>query len=90
MNLKTLVVTLIVAATLSAPTRSEAAGTAEASQLLLPAVGLVAGLIGGKIVGASMGIAAFGTAIVVRSSMPAFRIALSAWVSRQALVRGAG
>lgn len=63
MNLKTLVVALIVATTLSAPTRSEAAGAAEASQLLLPAVGLVAGLIGGKIMGASMGIAAFGTAI---------------------------
>ena len=63
MKLKTLVVAVIVAATLCAPGRSEAAGTAEASQLLLPAVGLVAGLIGGKIMGASMGIAAFGTAI---------------------------
>lgn len=63
MNLKTLVVGLIVAATLCAPARSEAAAAAEGSQLLLPAVGLVAGLIGGKIVGASIGIAAFGTAI---------------------------
>ena len=63
MNPKTLVVALIVAATLSVPARTAAARTAETSQLLLPAVGLVAGLIGGKIVGAKMGIAAFGTAI---------------------------
>ena len=63
MNLKTLVVALIVAAMLSVPARTEAARTAETSQLLLPAVGLVAGLIGGKIVGAKKGIAAFGTAI---------------------------
>ena len=45
MNPKTLVVALIVAATLSVPARTEAARTAETSQLLLPAVGLVAGLI---------------------------------------------
>ena len=63
MNLKTLVVALIVAATVTAPTQSKAAETAETSQLLLPAIGLVAGLIGGKIMGASVGIAAFGTAI---------------------------
>lgn len=63
MKLKTLVIALIVAATLCAPGRSEAAAASETSQLLLPGISLVAGLIGGKVIGASMGIAAFGTAI---------------------------
>ncbi len=60
MCVKTLAVTLILVAMLAAPARA-LAGT----QLLLalPAVGLIAGMIGGNVVGTSIGIAAFGTAV---------------------------
>ena len=59
MKVKTVVIALMLAAMLAAPARA----IAETQLLALPAVGLIAGLIGGKIIGSGMGIAAFGTAI---------------------------
>ena len=59
MKLKRGLVTLLAAAMLAAPSQTKA----ETQLLSLPAVGLIAGMIGGKVIGTQMGIAAFGTAI---------------------------